>query len=167
MIVSVGGTLPAFAELQLGIRLDLVEQLVYQFTTGLAGYGPHSTTLLVSAGHLQGRPYHRYVLSRPTDVAEVAQAMNIFVTSDAISFFERYSNIAALNELYNATDTRWLPHHLNRSLRGITLAKLAQQPNWPDLVAHYRTQLWQRGTPAVLMDRYEQLATYLRHFSIN
>jgi hypothetical protein len=93
--------------------------------------------------------------------------MGTFVTSGANSFFERYNSIAALNELYNATDTRWLPHHLNRGLRGITLAKLAQQPDWPDLVAHYRTQLRQRGTPAVLMDRYEQLATYLRHFSVN
>lgn len=167
VILSVGGALPATADLQIGIRLDIVEQLVYQFTTGLSGYGLHSTTLLVSSGRLLGQPYQRYTLEHPSDVHQVAQAMNDFMESDGFAFFRNYDSIAALDELYNASDTRWLPHLNHRSLRGIILAKLAHRDGWPELAANYRAQLQQRGTPEAVMNKYEQLVSYLRHFSVN
>jgi hypothetical protein len=168
VVLSAGGAAPpVIAEVQLGIRLNIVEQLAYQFTTGSDAYGPHSTTLLVSMGQLQSQPYQRYVLEKPTDVPRVASVMNNFIASEGLDFFHCYDSIAALDELYNGTDTRWLPHLGHRSLRGIILAKLAHRPNWSALVAHYREQLQRRGTPEAIIKRYEQLAAYLHHFSVN
>ena len=74
VVFSVGGAPPVFADLQVSIRLDMVEQLVHQFTTGLSSYGPNSTTLLVSASRLRGAHFQRSILERPTDVPRVAQA---------------------------------------------------------------------------------------------
>ncbi len=167
VILSAGSGCPVIAELQLGIRLDIIEQLVYQFTSGLSGYGTHSTTLLVSMGRLRDQPYERYTLEHPADAQQVGQAMGDFIKSVGFDFFRRYNSIAALDELYNATDTQWLPNLSHRSLRGIILAKLAHRSGWPELVARYRAQLQQRGTPEVMMNKYEQLAAYLRHFSVN
>lgn len=167
VVLSVGKAQPVIAELQLGIRLDIVERLAYQFTTGLSDYGSHSTTLLVSTGHLLGQPYQRYVIEDPTEVAAVARAMSNAVESVGLDFFHRYNSIVALDELYNGGNSRWVPHLVHRSLRGIILAKLAQRADWSTLVVNYRAQLQQRGTPEMLMDRYERLAAYLHHFSVN
>ena len=120
-----------------------------------------------SVGQLQSQPDQRYVLEKPTDVPRVASVMNNFIASEGLDFFRGYDSIAALDELYNDTDTWWLPHVGHRSLRGIILAELAHRPNWSALVAHYREQLQRRGTPEALMKNYEQLVAYLHHFSVN
>ena len=170
LIVAAGPTFPALAELHLGIRIDLVEQLVYQFTIGLAGYGPHSTTLITSGGRIVGEPYQRYSLEQATDVSAVTQRMKDFLRTEGFPFLEEYGHVKPLDELYNRRPDEkspYLTNALNRILRGIILAKLAQRNSWSDLVSDYRSQLIQRGTPESLVERYDRLVDYLRTFSVN
>lgn len=170
LTVAAGPTFPTLAELHLGVRIDLVEQLVYQFTTGLSGYGPHSTTLITSTGRIVGKPYQRYPLERPEDVSAVVQQMKDFLWTTGFSFLEEYRHLKSLDELYNHQPDRkspYLTHELHRSLRGVALAKLAQRGRWSDLVNVYRHQLVQRGTPEPLVDRYNRLVSYLETFSVN
>ena len=170
IIISTGGTLPALVELHLGIRLDLVEQLAYQFTSGLAEYGPHSTTLITSAGRILGQPYHRFSLDRLSDVSQIATQIRQFMLEYGFAFLEKYRRIEALDELFNATPHEKSPyftHRLHRSLRGIILGKLVDRPHWERLVTGYRAQLTLHGTPEPMMHNYDRLADYLRAFSIN
>ena len=170
IIVAAGSTFPTLAELHFGIRIDLVEQLVYQFTTGLAGYGPHSTTLIASSGRIVGQPYLRYPIDQVADVETVAQQMKDFMWAEGFPFLQRYGGSEALDGLYNDNPTQkssLLTNELNRSLRGIVLARLTHRSDWRYLVDTYRTLLTQRGTPESLIERYDQLANYLQTFSVN
>ena len=169
-IISAGNAWPSFAELHLGVRVDLVEQLVYQFTSGLAEYGPHSTTLITSAGRILGRPYFRYSLESPSDITVAAEQMKQFMDSEGFGFLEKYQRIDALDNLFNDEPhekSPYLTNQLNRSLRGIILAKLAQREHWLQLVIGYRAQLTLRGTPGPMMQRYDRLTDYLINFSVN
>ena len=170
VIVTVGNSLPALAELHVGIRLDLVEQLAYQFTTGLIEYGPHSTTLITSAGRIIGQPYHRFSLEHPSDINTVAEQVRQFMQTDGFAFLEKYQRVEALDELFNASpheSSPYLTNRLHRSLRGIILARLAYRSHWERLVTNYRAQLTLRGTPEAMMQNYDRLADYLRTFSVN
>ena len=169
-VISAGNAWPSFAELHLGIRVDLVEQLAYQFTSGLAEYGPHSTTLITSAGRVLGQPYFRYSLERPSDIAATVEQMKQFMDSEGFGFLEKYQRIDALDNLFNDEPhekSPYLTNQSNRSLRGIILAKLAQREDWPQLVIGYRAQLTLRGTPGPMMQRYDRLTDYLINFSVN
>ena len=170
VIVSVGNAWPTLAELHLGVRIDLVEQLVYQFTSGLAEYGPHSTTLFTSAGRVLGQPYHRYPVDHPSDIEPVAEQMKQFMYADGFHFLKKYQRIEALDTLFNEEPHQkspYLTNRLHRSLRGIILAKLAHRDHWQRLVIGYRAQLTLRGTPEPMMQSYDRLADYLRTFSVN
>lgn len=170
VILSTGNEFPALATLHLGIRLDMVERLVYQFTSGLAEYSPHSTTLITSAGRVLGQPYHEYSIEKAADINAVTREMEYFMESEGFIFLEKHGRVQSLNELFNDEPEKkspYLTNELHRSLRGIILAKLTHRSNWPQLVATYRAQLTQRGTPEQLMQSYDQLANYLRTFSVN
>ena len=170
IIIAAGPATPTLAELHLGIRIDVVEDLVYQFTSGLAGYGPHSTTLIASAGRVQGVPYWRYELSKPDDCAAVARQMSEFLEAAGFLFLQKYQRIEALDALFNGEPQQkllLLPNLLHRSLRGVVLAKLTQRSRWEQLVGSYRDQLMRRGTPEPMMKRYALLTHHLRNFSVN
>ena len=170
VIISVGNSLPALAELHVGIRLNLVEQLAYQFTSGLTEYSPHSTTFITSAGRILNQPYHRYPLERPSDIELVAEQMKQFMHFYGFDFITRYQGIRPLDELFNAEPygkSLYFTNRLHRSLRGIILAKLTHRDHWPRLVIGYRAQLTLRGTPEPMMRSYDRLVDYLRTFSVN
>ena len=170
VIISVGNFFPALAELHVGVRVDLVEQLAYQFTSGLAEYGPHSTTLITSAGRILNQPYYRFPLEHSADIDSVAEQMERFMRVEGFAFLEKYRHVKALDELFNTEPherSPYLINRLHRSLRGIILAKLAHRDRWSGLVTSYRAQLTLRGTPEPMMQRYDRLANYLRTFSVN
>lgn len=170
VVISVGNSFPALAELHLGIRVDLVEQLAYQFTTGLTEYGPHSTTLITSAGRIVEKPYYRFPLERPSDTDVVAEQMEQFMQTEGFAFLDKYRRIEALDALFNTEPhekSPYLTNRLHRSLRGIILAKLTHRARWSWLVTSYRAQLTLRGTPEPMMQNYDRLANYLRTFSVN
>lgn len=170
MVVATGKSFPTLAELHLGVRLDRVEQLGYQFTLGLTEYGLHSTTLITSAGRISGQPYQRYTLDQPTDVDTTARQMMDFMDAAGFDFLNKYGTLQALDKLFNNQPTEkslFLVNPLHRSLRGIILAKLTQRNAWEQLVDTYRTQLVRRGTPEPLIYRYDRLVDYLRTFSVN
>ena len=170
VIVSAPAPWPTLAELHLGVRIDLVETLAYQFTNGSAGYGKHSTTLITSSGNILGDPYQRYPVESERATPNAVQQMRDFMKQQGFAFLEKYSHVQALDALYNRHPEQKSPHLPNlfhRALRGVTLAKLAQRPGWSELVQVYRTALLARSTPPALMAQYDQLAHYLRTFSVN
>ena len=170
MIVSAPAPWPTLAELHLGVRIDLVETLVYQFTNGLAGYREHSTTLITSSGIILGNPYQRYPVENEQDAPDAVQQMCSFMEQQGFDFLKQYSNAQALDTLYNQHPERrslYLPNLFHRALRGVTLAKLAQRPDWSGLVHVYRAALTARSTPPALLAQYDQLTHYLRTFSVN
>ena len=117
-----------------------------------------------------GNPYQHYPVEDEKAAPDAVQQMCSFMEQQGFGFLKQYSNAQALDTLYNQHPERkslYLPNLFHRALRGVTLAKLAQRLDWLDLVQIYRAALMARNTPPPLMAQYDQLAHYLRTFSVN
>ena len=170
VILSVSGRDPVVIEVNIGTRIDLVEKLAYQFTTGLQGYQEDSNTLVTSIGRILDQPYFRFQVSQPEDIQQTADRIIGFMKETGLEFLQQYSKIRELDTLFNDKPRQKLPYaynHLNRCLRGIVLARLAERKDFPALAATYRATLVKSSTAPPLLERYDKLVSHLKIFSFN
>lgn len=169
-IISVSGSKPCLVEVNIGVRLDMVEELAYQFTTGLSGYQQDSNTLITSLGRIIGEPYKRFEAEEAEAVKKAAREITDLMVSEGFYFLEKYDSIKALDQLLNKDPTQKSPfiyNNLHRCLRGVVIARLAENRNFNSLVATYRRSLVRNSTAPQLLDKYDRLVSYLKSFSIN
>ncbi len=170
ILLSVAGQSPVNIELFLGIRIDMVEDLVYQFTDGLREYGPYSTTLIVPARKISSESQYSYQLATEEEIPDVLHKIMHFLNERGFPFLKEYGSVEVLNKLYNQHPEQkmsYVTNEFHRALRGIVLAKLDQQPRWKELVDQYRTKLQKQGLPEVQMQGYERLVQYLTNYSFS
>lgn len=154
-------------EMQVGIRIDAVESLIYPLSDGLSGFGPDSMTLLAPLAKLRGKRHQRYKIESEEDVRKAGKEIVEWLREDGLPFLDRYSDLKAMDALFNDQPEKLLPYihnAANRCLRGITLARLAGRDDFDRLVRIYRQQLkLQRATDATLA-KYDQLVNYLQQY---
>ncbi|MEO0331899.1 MAG: hypothetical protein AAF223_09460, partial [Bacteroidota bacterium] len=61
----------------------------------------------------------------------------------------------------------YITNEFHRALRGVVLAKLAQRPNWEELVKQYRIKLQKKALPEVQMQSYGKLIGFLKYRSFS
>jgi hypothetical protein len=169
-IVSVSGREPVLVEINIGTRIDLVEELAYQFTTGLRSFQENSNTLITSMGRIMQQPYFRFEVHQSVDIREVAEQIKAFMETQGFDFLEKYSTISELDKLFNDKPREKLPYaynHLNRCLRGIVLARMADRKDFPAIAATYRNTLLKSSTAPPLLEKYDKLVNHLKTFSFN
>lgn len=170
LLINIKGDKPQLVDIKLGCRIDMVEDLVYQFTTGLLGYQEHSNTFIASLGEIIGQSYFKYEISDKQEAVTVSEAIKGFMLSKGLDFIEQHSSVQSLDKLFNDQPTQKLPyatHPLNRCLRGIVLARLAERKDFIGLVAIYRRALVISKTAPPLLEKYDRLCHYLKSFSFN
>ncbi|MEM9671920.1 MAG: hypothetical protein ACFB15_26285 [Cyclobacteriaceae bacterium] len=170
IVLSLAGQHPLEIEIFLGVRLDLVEELVYQFTMGLREYRPHSTTLLTPAKKVTEKAELRYELHQESDVEKVGNDIKEFMLTYGYDFLDQYNGVSALDQLYNANPEQkadYITNEYHRALRGVILAKLVQSQSWPELVQFYQRKLEKKGTPEVQLNKYLRLVEFLKNHSFN
>lgn len=148
-----------------GIRVDAVEDTVYQYTNGFREFQPNSHTLITSIGRLEGELTRRRLVESREDALETA--LEIFATVDekGEGFWQRFSELEALDELFNFPDdetAQLVPNLSYACLRGLVIAKLLNRPNFEALVDVHRARLGQLPTNPVVRDGYESLVVALR-----
>jgi hypothetical protein len=157
-------------EINIGTRIDLVEELAYQFTTGLRSFQENSNTLITSMGRIMQQPYFRFEVHQSVDIREVAEQIKAFMETQGFDFLEKYSTISELDKLFNDKPREKLPYaynHLNRCLRGIVLARMADRKDFPAIAATYRNTLLKSSTAPPLLEKYDKLVNHLKTFSFN
>lgn len=170
IIISVSGSEPVLVEINIGTRVDLVEELAYQFTTGLRSFQENSNTLITSMGRIIQQPYFRFEVTRTDDVQEVADRICGFMQEQGFGFLDKYTTISELDKLFNDNPREKLPYaynHLNRCLRGIVLARMADRKDFPAIAATYRNTLVKSSTAPPLLEKYDKLVNHLKTFSFN
>ena len=148
-----------------GLRIDAVEDTVFQYTNGFREFKPNSHTLITSTGRLEGQRTHRRLVRSREDAFEAA--LDIFETVDSKGedFWQRYTELTALETLFNCPNeetTQLVPNLSYACLRGLVVAKLLNRPNFEVLVDQHRTRLDRLPTNPVVRDRYELLVAALR-----
>ncbi len=162
--------LPMVAEIKLGIRIDAVESLVYQFTTGLAMHQYQSNTFIASLGEILEEPYLRYEVAKEAEIQAVAEKIENFMTKTGFHFLKGHDDIYKLEKTFNKNpDKKWTYAYndYHRCLRGIVLAKITGNREFISLIATYRRRLVKQGTATKLIEKYDKLAAFLKNFSFN
>lgn len=157
-------------EIHVGIRLDAVENLAFPLTNGLPGFAPDSMTLVTPLAKLRGKRHQRYKIETEEDVQKAWKEIEQHLRDDGLAFLNRYSDLDAMDALFNDQPEKLLPYiynAANRCLRGITLAKLTGRGDFDRLVRAYRQQLKLQHATDVTMEKYEQLVDLLRQYSDN
>ncbi len=157
-------------EVTLGTRVDMVEDLVYQFTNGLKGYTPDSNTFATSTGRLLGKRYQRYTVSTEPVFHAMFNDLVAQFTGRWFAFLDRATKIDFLNELYNERpleENTMVYNQINRCFRGIVLAFLAHNKNYHHINTVYLNYLRQINAPYMIIENYKKLIAFLDVYSLN
>lgn len=158
-----------WVEVQVGIRLDLVEESAFQFTQGLQDFHPYSLTAHVPLHVLSGSAYKRFICP-PNDWATLRQEVEPALHEHAWPFFEKYSQLLALEKAYNSDPRSACYLHANRfyrCFRGMVLAKATHQRQMATLGQIYADELNRHGAPEQLQVQFQQFGALLIQTSFN
>jgi hypothetical protein len=151
-------------EVHCGLRFTAVEELIYPFTNGLAGFRSDSMTLVAPLGKISGGATRRWVL--PARPEALQPALQQQLVQEGLPFLQEMSSLAALGSIFHPASARGrqlAPNHLLRSLRGFAGAYLRQDTGLPALQEAYLRELAQYLTPPEQRERFRRLSNYLLH----
>lgn len=134
----------SLVEVHLGIRVDMVEQLAFPYTNGLPGFKEDSLTLVTPLARLFGMPFDRFDLVNRQDLVQASRKINYQLDEKGWQFLQANMRLTHLDQLFNNHPEKKLHlvhNQANRYLRGITIARLNQDPNFQSLAQIYRRQL--------------------------
>ncbi len=157
-------------EAHLGIRLESVEQMAFQFTMGLTGFQQDSHTLITSIGRLKDKKYERYSVAQAEEAEQATTAIQNFMREDGFTFLNKYSSVQALDCLFNEQPDEPLYlvyNNFNRCLRGVVLAHLTHREDFEELIQTYLHELQATATPPPLQDRFIRMLQFLSSYSPN
>ncbi|MGB0523298.1 MAG: hypothetical protein ACPGJS_10090 [Flammeovirgaceae bacterium] len=157
-------------EVNLGIRLNMIEELAQQFLDNHAPYQQDALTLVASIGKLSDNKYFHYKIAEKDDLYYACEEIKRFMEDTGFEFLNTHSSISAMDELLNDRPnkpSKFLYNQSHRCFKGITAAKLVHNPIFLDLVDAYRKFLQKTGTKHSLINQYDKLTNYLFHFSLN
>ncbi len=157
-------------EFNLGVRLDIVEDLVNQFTQHLVDFQSDTNTLLTSMGRLLDKPFLRFKIKNEADIKQICEDFTQFMTQQGFKFLANISKLTYLEQLTNQNPEQVHPYFYNnyhRCLKGITLARLNHSDNFERLAQVYKQQLIRRNAPPVQQNNFKKLCNYLSTFSVN
>jgi hypothetical protein len=158
-------------EAHLGIRVDMVEQLAFPYTNGLPGFKEDSLTLVTPLARLFGMPFERFDLVNRQDVLQASRKIRYQLNEKGWRFLNDNMRLPHLDQLFNEQPEEYLQlvhNQANRCIRGLTIAKLNQDPNFPILAQIYRQQLEQIPTATDRIRRgFDRLFSFLLAYSPN
>lgn len=170
IIITVNEPSPELVDIKLGTRIEMVERLAHQFTTGLSLFQEHSNTLIASMGEILEQPYFLYEINDEAEIGKICREIESFMLDKGFPLLEKYTKVNQLDRLFNEYPHQKLVytyHYFNRCLRGIVLARISGREDFSKLVEIYRAELLKKNTAPQLVERYDQLAVFLEAFSLN
>ncbi len=157
-------------EVHLGVRIDLVETLAFQFTTGLRGFQHESNTLVTSLGRLRQQPYFRYKMSDEKQVSHAQRDIQDYLVEEGFAWLDHLADLSLLERLFNAQPDAPNPYCYNqahRAIRGLVLSRVVGRSDFAALRQAYAQQLAGARVGPAMLEKYQRLATFLDTFSLN
>jgi hypothetical protein len=159
-----------WVEVNIGVRIDTVENLAQQFLDVTPEYRKHANTLIISIGKLSDTKYLRYKIANQEDVFLTVQAIKDFMKGRGFDFLEHNSYIRHLDCLFNEKPhqpLKYVYNQIHRCFKGAILAKYNNNPHFFKLLDQYQLQLEKLRPATLIMENYIKLANYLVYLSIN
>lgn len=157
-------------DIQFGTRFDIVEKTLHSFISTSSTYALESNTALIKLNQFSKGHINFFRASSEPEVTEVIAAIHQFFTIKGFDYIDRLSDIHHVEDLFNGHPN--LPVKLNsnpvyRCFRGITLARMVENPRWNDIHKAYLHYMEANKTPPHLVQAYMRLIEYLNAFGLN
>ncbi|MEM6767158.1 MAG: hypothetical protein AAF655_19630, partial [Bacteroidota bacterium] len=137
-------------EVQLGIRIQEVEDIVFPYTRSSLSFKNDSHTLLISQAKLIGTSIKRYKVRDVYELDYAIHQLNNFLWSQGFPFLDENRSLAKAESLLNAhprSPSLFFHNQFHRCLKGITAAYLIKRPDRHKLADIYASNL--KKLPAV------------------
>lgn len=158
-------------DVQLGIRFNLVEELVHQFLGGRKEVGKDSITVITSLARLKHHKQKRLVINENEEsLQNTIQHISTILQEKGFSFLNSFSNLHRADKMINRKPSRHCPimfNQIHRCFKGIAMARLLHRTDFEKLVSIYRNYLYSQWAPLEVTDSYNRLVRYLKYFSFN
>jgi hypothetical protein len=150
-------------ELHLGVRHDAIESFVGKFIGGLTGFKPDMMTIVTSMARVRGEVFRRYVIQNGNDLSDSYSEIEDFVRHIGYQKLHDWSDIRELNKTYNLDpfDLSLVYNAYNKAIRGITLARFSNNPNYEELKKKYRYFIAYKKYPPGYLTAFDQLTKFL------
>jgi len=151
------------------MRYTFVEELCEKFNQNFDGNSNPKNVCTIGGGYggiINDKYYDFAEMSTPQEVNIVAHVIKEAYFNELKPFLEKHSDINYLENEINKNTERDLPYILywrgRRSMRGLILAKLCNNPRYEELKIIYRQKCIEQEDADVL-EAYDKLAYYLDH----
>jgi len=157
-------------EVTFGVRFNLVEDTMYQFTNGLKMFQPDSNTAIVNYGNYIKKPYYRMNALTQEEVLIVSEEIQNFFKSAGFDFLNKLSSLQQLDHLINSSPnqkSKYTFNQVTRCFRGLTIARLCDNREYDVLCKAYQKTIERENPPEDTLKRFNSLRQYLESFSFN
>lgn len=145
-------------EVNLGLRLDAVEELVYPHLRHLKSYAEQSTSFICSVGRILEKPYWRYTYATQKAFAEAVEHFRGFLEEKGLPLLQDLFSLEALDRLYNEKPQLPAPLTYNqrdRAFRGLAVAQLLKRSDVEALYQAHREQLEALASPPTILKDFD------------
>lgn len=156
--------------IQIGLRFDLIEELVNQFLPMPHTPAKESNTIIASLSRFHRQPYHRFIITDEKSLQESCKQIKRFMLHKGFRFLNSYDKLKRIDAAVNRKPSLSCPYMYNqihRCFKGITIAKLLHRNDFEKLATVYSNYLYSQWAPRQLLDDFDKLLNYLRYFSFN
>ncbi len=156
-------------EVNFGIRNEQIEHFAQQFLNNHAKFRPDANTLIINIGKFNGLKHFRYKVKDEDSLDDIIGEIKDFFITKGFNFMESASNIHEIDRILNENPEKpcqLLYNQIHRCFKGTIAAKLANRPNFADLMDKYRDTLIFSATDEELLN-YERMIGHLLHYNAN
>jgi len=157
-------------EINVGVRIDIVEKLANQFTLTLKDYHDESQTIMSTYGRIMGQPYFRFKIQNEEELVLTCEKIDAFLVEIAFDFMEDNSHVAAVDKLINRypeKPSRFVFNESHRCIKGVIIARMVDNPQLETLIKAYHIVLQKHSLRDKMLPQYQKLVDYLSAFSVN
>ncbi len=159
-----------YFELTFGTRIDIVEETITPYITGLRGFKAECNTAVTSLSKYLKKPYFRLKAESERELEDVIRFVIRFFEREGLSFLQSLEDINILEAAFNNEPEKEslvaFDHEL-RSFRGLTLATMVQNPRWNELREIYLENLIRHNSPSLILENYNRLIRFLSDLGLN
>lgn len=133
-----------YIEVQLGVRIDKIEDIVFPYTRSSLSFKEDSHTLLISEAKLLGKRIKRYKVRDVYELDYAIHQINNFLWSQGFRFLAENRSLAKAETLLNAqpeSPSLFFHNQFHRCLKGITAAYISRKPYRHKLAEVYATSI--------------------------
>jgi len=157
-------------ELSFGSRINIVEETILPYTTGLKGFKAERNTAITSLPKYLKQPRLRLRAKDEKEMEEVIRYIRIFFEKEGFLFLNSLQNIKKVEEAFNEQpeeESLIAFDHELKSFRGLTLATMVQNPRWNELRKIYSQNLQRHNAPEIIIENYWNLVHFLSDLGLN